>query len=398
MKEKIITLIRSKGPVIPKDISKNLKLDTVFAGAYLSELVENKKLNITTLKMGGSPFYYLSEQKQQLHELSKYLDNKDKPTFDLLKKNLILRDNELQPITRVSLRSMKDFAIPLTVNLPKGQELFWKWYLTTKEEAETLIRAKMNVKKTLPPQLKEAHPITQTTLPPSPQPTPSSTPNLEKENIIHKQEKEEFENIKLKLFQEIEIERKKSLEQNKKEKQEIERLKQELKQKTTQLTKQLNDQEVLKKQQSSPTQPISPLTNETALPSLIDETKKPNLSLPDQITQADDEFLNSLKLFFDAKQIIMNEFTINRKNKDIDFIIQMPTPFGTLDYFCTARDKKKCNEGDISSSYVKAQIKNHPLLFLTTGILTKKAQQMLDHEFKGQVIFKQLEDNGSKNI
>ena len=49
-KDQIIAIIRNHGPVIPKDLTKKLKIDTVFAGAHLSELVANKNITEIFLK------------------------------------------------------------------------------------------------------------------------------------------------------------------------------------------------------------------------------------------------------------------------------------------------------------------------------------------------------------
>ena len=64
----------------------------------------------------------------------------------------------------------------------------------------------------------------------------------------------------------------------------------------------------------------------------------------------------------------------------------MPTAVGNVDYFCKAKNKKKCNDGDLSSAYLKGQAKKMPVLFITTGEVTKKAENMLENEFKGMIL------------
>ena len=64
-------------------------------------------------------------------------------------------------------------------------------------------------------------------------------------------------------------------------------------------------------------------------------------------------------------------------------IIEIPSPVGNLKYCWKAKDKRIINDGDLSTIYIQAQSKKLPVLYLTTGELTKKANEMLEIEFKG---------------
>ena len=74
---------------------------------------------------------------------------------------------------------------------------------------------------------------------------------------------------------------------------------------------------------------------------------------------------------------------IIRKEADIDMTVEIPSAMGYLTYYCKAKNKKKCNERDISNAYIVSQTKKMPLLFLTTGDITKKAVQTAESDFKG---------------
>jgi len=148
--EKIIPLIKLRGPVLPSDISKILGRDLLLTSAMLSELVKNNELKISYLKIGGSPLYYIKGQEYKLQHFSEKLHEKEKKAYDLLKQSKVLRDNELEPVIRVALRQIKDFAVPLQVNYHNNPEIFWKWFLVPNNEAEVLIRQKLNI-----PSLKE---------------------------------------------------------------------------------------------------------------------------------------------------------------------------------------------------------------------------------------------------
>jgi len=139
-RESIMQTIRMKGPVIPAQIAKIIGTDIMIASATLSELVSNKTLKISNIKFGSTPLYYLPGQESRLQDFAKNLHEKDKKAYDLLMQKKILRDKTADPIVRVALRSIKDFAVPLQVRIKDNVEIFWKWYLITNEEATKIIK------------------------------------------------------------------------------------------------------------------------------------------------------------------------------------------------------------------------------------------------------------------
>ena len=147
MEDQVMRIIATKGPILPIQIAKETGSNTMIAGAVLSKLASDRKIFISNTKIGGSPVYYLKEQLHKLQDLYKYLNEKDKRTFELLRKNRIIRDTEQDALTRVSLRNIKDFAVPLEVTLGDKKETFWKWYLTNDDEATGLIRSYLNIEK-----------------------------------------------------------------------------------------------------------------------------------------------------------------------------------------------------------------------------------------------------------
>jgi len=139
--KKILAFIHSKGPILPVQLASEIKQDIIIAGAVLSDLVKSKRILISNTKIGGSPVYYVKEQKFKLQDLYKYLNEKDKRAYDMLKQKMVLRDIMLTPLLRVSLRNIKDFAKPVEVTVGTTKEIFWRWYLTAPEEAEAMIKA-----------------------------------------------------------------------------------------------------------------------------------------------------------------------------------------------------------------------------------------------------------------
>jgi len=138
---KIVTIIKSKGPVLPVQITKELNTTPIFAAAMLSELVDSKILRLSFTKIGGSPIYYLPGQESLLPNLLYgHLHEKEKKAYDLLKQHGILKDRSLEPVVRVALREIKDFAIPLEVTKGNESEIYWKFFAMSDSEAEKKIR------------------------------------------------------------------------------------------------------------------------------------------------------------------------------------------------------------------------------------------------------------------
>ena len=116
IKEKVISTLKIKGPSLPIHIAKEIEQPMLFASAFLSELISEKKIKMSHMRVGSSPVYYLREQIADLSKFSEYLKSKEKEAFKMLKENRFLEDEILQPAIRVALREIKDFAIPFKKN------------------------------------------------------------------------------------------------------------------------------------------------------------------------------------------------------------------------------------------------------------------------------------------
>lgn len=311
--DKILAFIRSKGPILPVQLGSEIKKDLMITGAILSDLSKSKKILISNTKVGGSPVYYLKEQGFKLQDLYKYLNEKDKRAYDLLKQRRVLRDVTLTPLLRVSLRNIKDFAKPVEVTVGKTKEIFWRWYLTASQDSETIIKSyfqqqqvskkpeeqKQQIQKTKP---QNTQPQAQNSKTKKPKSKPRQTSNKE---ISPKKEQEEF-------------------------------------------------------MQEKPAQQELVKPKEPENDSLHELTKK----------------------YFNNKHIIIKNIDVIRKKSEIDYEIEVPSTVGNIMYYCKVKSKKKVNDSDLASVFVKGQLKKLPVLFLTRGKLTKKAKEMLDVEFQ----------------
>src|SRR3989338_6434911 len=153
-KERILEIIKSRGPSLPVHVSSELKISMLFASAFLSELLSERKIKISHMKAGGSPLYFVPGQEPMLENSSRYLHSKEKDAFIMLKENSVLEDEKMLPAIRVALRDIKDFAFPLPVETPLAEKrLFWRFLTTSEDEAREAI-AKMTAKKEKPKQVK----------------------------------------------------------------------------------------------------------------------------------------------------------------------------------------------------------------------------------------------------
>lgn len=295
-RDKILEFVKDKGPVLPVQISKEIGSNILMASAHLAELTASGRLKISTIKVGGSPLYYLPGQEAILQKYTTNMNDKEKKAFDLLNQNKILRDSEQEPVIRVALREIKDFAVPLNVNYNNNKEIFWKWYLTSNDEAEQLIKSKLQI----------------------------------------------FEKPMEKKTDEKTAETK---EQQKTEEKPIQ-----------QIQKQLKERREIRKY-------------------------KPR--------EKEDNFLNNLTKFFEKSKINVVSTEVVKKNSEIDFVVEIPSVVGNLQYYCKAKNKKRISDSDLSGAYVKGQLKRLPVIVISEGELSAKAQEMLGRELNS-LTFKKI--------
>lgn len=274
--EKILEIVKEKGPLLPVHVAKEIEVNILMASAMLSELVSNKLIKISHIKVGGSPLYYISGQEHKLQNFYDKLNDKEKKAFNLIKIRRVLQDSRQEPVIRAALRQIRDFAKPIEVVVGKERKIFWRWYMLSNNEIKSIIRSKIKEKAETKPETK-----------------PET------------------------------------------------------------ITKRKDDKER----------------------GFVDTT-------------VSDVFFLKVKTFFKDKKIEVFTYNIIRKNSDIEFTIAIPTSVGPQRYYCRAKNKKKCNDGDLSAAYVKGEFKKLPVLFITTGEFTKKTKEMLNNEFKNITIKK----------
>lgn len=135
VKNRIINFLKLHGPSIPVQIAKDLKTNTIFTSAFLGELLDEKKIKTSSLRVGGTPLYLLSGQEQSLENFQKYLHPKEQEAFLLLKDSKILKDTEQSPAIRVALRQIKDFAVAFK----KDDDIYWRYLSVSEEDVRNIL-------------------------------------------------------------------------------------------------------------------------------------------------------------------------------------------------------------------------------------------------------------------
>ncbi len=90
------------------------------------------------------------------------------------------------------------------------------------------------------------------------------------------------------------------------------------------------------------------------------------------------------------KKIEIVEHNIIRKASEIDAIVRFSSVVGELEYYCKAKNKKSVSDKDLSDALIQGQLKKLPVLLLTTGNLTKKAQELLNTDFKKGIVVRKI--------
>ena len=232
--------------------------------------------------------------------------------------NKVLYDKVLEPWQRVALRELNDFAYPIQIN----NEIFWRWYLITEEEAQKLIQ---ETQKNLQQDVKQ---------------------EIKQEKEIIREVKQEITEPKIGIKPEQQISAQVKIEQPIINENIIKEIKQELEQK-----KLIEEKIGVKKQ-------------------IIRKIKKDSR-----------EFYLILNNYLNKKKIEKLQEEIIKKNKEFELIVNIQSNLGLVKFLLVAKDKKKVSDADLSLAHNKAQLKKLPLIFLSNGELIKSAKIYLKDNY-----------------
>lgn len=322
-KRKIFEYIEVNGPSLPMKISSYFKRDSIIISAFLSELLSDKELAISRLRVGNSPLYYIRGQEFQLENFSQYLGNKEKEAFELLKEKKVLADENLLPAIRVALRSINDFAFPMQY----GDKLYWRYLRISDQSAIDLLEIAKKAAKKIEEKQKE-------------------------ERVIEEKPKELIERG-LGTQEVTEQLRVKGVEIGKRRTEFIEPKKQEAGQ-----------------QEKGAREEEKPLLS-------LKKLKKGKLV-------AKSDFVFDVEEFLEKNDFIV-EREIDFKKKEYNAYIKVDSQLGKIKMLCMAREKKAINDNDLTVALQKANEEKLPVLLITKGEPNKKAMRKLEEV--GNLVF-----------
>jgi hypothetical protein len=342
-KEKMLGALQD-GPTLPIKIARKVGGDTMIIGAILSTLISSGDVAVSSLKIGGSPLYFIPGQEEKLEGFIDHLNEKDQKTFKLLKEKKILSDSEQDPLIRVSLRAIKDFAKSFEIDNSGKKEVFWRFYSHDKDEAVAEAKKMLSERPAI--EMKE-------------EPKQESKVVIEYK-IEHMPDtgKQELKELPKRHRKEHKKEEHKQIEEKESEEELFEEKKEESKEAKKGRTE---TKEEVKKEETEEEQ----------------KAKEEKSEKKDFYAQIKDH-IHKLGLDIISKEKTKKtEYALILKNHDTNEYI-----------YCVAKDKKTINEGDLSTAFVFSHNKRMPCIFLTTGSLNKKADSMLHKEFKDMKIEK----------
>lgn len=130
IKESILNIIRHRGPSLPVHIAKGIGMSILFTSAFLSELISERKIKISNLRVGSSKLHFIEGQEPKLENFAQHLKSREKDAFELLKQKKFLDDTKQEPAIRVALRAIKDYAIPFN----RDGKIIWRYFIIPEAE------------------------------------------------------------------------------------------------------------------------------------------------------------------------------------------------------------------------------------------------------------------------
>ena len=349
IKNHIVSIMKTRGPSLPIQIAKDTKQTSIFASAFLSELLGEKRIKLSNLRVGGTPLYLLEGQEPMLENFKQFLHPKEQEALRLLKDQKVLKDSEQDPAIRVAIRSIKDFAF----SFKKDDQIYWRYLTVTESEVKQLLEPDTNKQEN--PKIEQPKIIINETIKPDP---------VDQTKIIEQPE--------------IQITRKETFEKQLVVMDKTESKKQEIIQPIV---------EEIKEPVKPKTKKIMPITiapikekSDTLINSFDNPLAiKPEPPKPEKI-KPKSEFVNQVLEFLEN-----NKFRLvtekDYKAKEYNCIVEIDTDLGPIHFLTLAKDKKSVSDIDLEVLLRQAQSIPLPALFLAPGELNKKAKEYQEKYF-----------------
>ncbi len=356
---------------MPSKVAKNIGTDILIASAHLSVLASQGKIKISQLKVGGSPLYFLPGQEDKLYQFAAgNINPKELTVLDRLKEERVLREIDLDLLSKVALRSLKDFATPLYVTVKSKREVFWRWHLLSTEDTKQAIGEILSQQLSseespeVPESSVQSMPLSLEESEPQPL-TETNLANTSHSNEISSRIAASNLTVTAVKAEERKLEKQKKLPLESKKRKLV----------AGSLPAKKNDQ------------PAGSVEESSSKP-----TPKPDVVLTyDKTKLVQDALVPVIKEYLSKLEIAPDEVNIVRRNYELNLKVKVPSVVGKMVYFCKAKKKHRIDEKDLAAAYLEAQIHKLPLMFLYTSQITKKAERLLETEAFPNTIVKKVE-------
>ncbi|OGJ16911.1 hypothetical protein A3K73_00545 [Candidatus Pacearchaeota archaeon RBG_13_36_9] len=354
-KNKILSILRFKGPSLPIHVASQIKISSIFAGAFLSELANEDAIKISNIKVGGSPLYYIKGQESMLDPFYKYLPEKEREAFLSLKQNKILEDKKQEPAIRVALRSLKDFAFPFK----KDEEIFWRFHSTTEQEVREILEPKIKEKKEIPePETKTKEQVQEIKEEAEEKP-------VKKEGIRKEKEPKEKEEKEEKKEEKIEVSKPKIIQPATKKDRQLDIGLKVAKSQKSKISDDIQKQEFLMKEKTEKLKIKKPEFQENFENPLIIKEEPKKKEKPKSL------FVTDIIEKISRKYLIVEEKYY--KPREYSCIVQINSELGPINFLAFATEKRKLSETDLKKMLSEAQKIPLPALVLHKGEISRKA-------------------------
>ena len=102
------------------------------------------------------------------------------------------------------------------------------------------------------------------------------------------------------------------------------------------------------------------------------------------------DFTNVVDAYIKKNSIVVLSKEYIKKNRELGMVVQVPSNVGSMQMYLIAKNKKTITDNDMILAYNRGNEKKLPTLFLTAGMVTKKAEMYKEKNLKGYVIIRSL--------
>ncbi|MBS3152893.1 hypothetical protein J4230_05810 [Candidatus Woesearchaeota archaeon] len=135
---------------------------------------------------------------------------------------------------------------------------------------------------------------------------------------------------------------------------------------------------------------VNEIKNKETIQETLNEQKPIKCKETKKKTKEESDFYSKVIEFIKDNGVDILKEELIKKDKEFDFLVNIPSSFGNLMYLIKAKNKPSINEADISMAFSEGQLRKMPVVLLTNGKPNKKASILIEQKMQGQLILKEI--------